>query len=187
MADLDNNTSLKIALNEIEKKAIQAETDRNNLETMLRTKNVEIVPGAKMTKLIDYASKIKTVTKTVASDNYLFLRHTDNPVLNLKNTRSTSYVKMDEITLTTEGSIRYENIISSMNAPGYAISFLLKLIRGGRVVESKEFTTVSQRVLVSYDFNNIQVGDKITAELKCYSSSANAACLWGVLKGDIVR
>lgn len=58
MADLDNNTSLKIALDEIEIKTLQAETDRNNLEAILPTKGVEVVPGSKMSTLIDEVRNI---------------------------------------------------------------------------------------------------------------------------------
>ena len=59
MANLDNNTSLKVALTEIEKKVLQSETDRNSLETILPTKGVTVVPGSKMSTLI---GKVKNIS-----------------------------------------------------------------------------------------------------------------------------
>lgn len=59
MADLGSDTSLVIALNEIEKKVIQAEKDRNDLETNLGNKGVDVTPGSKMSNLIDKVVKIE--------------------------------------------------------------------------------------------------------------------------------
>lgn len=61
MADLGSDTSLVTALAEIEKKVIQAEKDRNNLETNLAAKGVEVVQGSKMSTLIDKVSDMKTL------------------------------------------------------------------------------------------------------------------------------
>ena len=80
MADLSNDTSLKIALDEIEKKVIQAETDRNNLETILGTKDVEIVPGSKMSSLIGKVNSIEKcdIVKTEDTNFFVSLRSTSS-------------------------------------------------------------------------------------------------------------
>lgn len=72
MADLNNNTSLKNTLDEIEKKVIQAETDRNSLEAILPTKGVEVVSGSKMLTLIGKVDGLSN-TRWESGDGFTFI------------------------------------------------------------------------------------------------------------------
>lgn len=59
MANLEENTSLIVALSEIEKKVVQAETDRNNLKTNLTNKGVDVSGTYKMQGLVEKVNEIE--------------------------------------------------------------------------------------------------------------------------------
>lgn len=71
MANLEENTSLIVALSEIEKKVVQAEIDRDNLKTNLSNKGVDVSGTDKMQGLVEKINNIKLLPRWLKSDSWI--------------------------------------------------------------------------------------------------------------------
>lgn len=88
MANLDSNTSLKMALSEIEKKVSQSEIDRNTLESILQTKGVEVVTGSKMETLINHIIEINQIPDIAFLEDWIVIDNDSTKALDCNSTNA---------------------------------------------------------------------------------------------------
>ena len=165
MADLDNNTSLKITLDEIEKKTLQAETDRNNLEAILPTKGVEVDPGSKMSTLIDKVSSLKTISKPICGDNFtFFIDNNEYTITSIGTEVITKHV------LKLSGDVRVSFYIKGNS---YLSGCTIR-VRNGDEIKFEEYVSHYTSTYTKYSFDIIDVKEGYLIEFEIKKPGSNA-------------